>query len=315
MSRPLRLDHAGAVWHVTSRGNERKTIYVTAADRDAFLQGLQRVVRRWDWRVHAFVLMGNHYHLLVETRAPTLSRGMRDLNGAYAQRFNRTHGRCGHVFQSRFTAILVEKEAHLLELIRYVVLNPVRAALVRKPEQWEWSSYRSTAGLTRVPDWLNVEWTRSQFGSGSAAVEAYRRFVAERVPEGSPLKGTIGQIYLGGESFRARVRERIGRKAADGEFPRTQRLPPTVDALVAATAREFQVTAAELRERRPTEARMAFAYLAQEVGRHRLVDFAPRLGVGKAAASRLSRAAEARLQTCPAFRRAVERARRALLRS
>jgi len=158
MARPLRIEFPGAVYHITSRGNALQDIYVDDADREAFLDVLTRVVERFHWLCHAYCLMGNHYHLLVETLEPTLSRGMRQLNGVYTQRFNRRHGRAGHLFGGRFKAILVEREAYLLELCRYVVLNPVRAGLVRAAKDWPWSSYRATAGLAEAPPFLTVDW-------------------------------------------------------------------------------------------------------------------------------------------------------------
>ena len=154
MSRPLRLDHAGALWHVTARGNERREIFVDDEDRREFLRLLGRSVGLFGWKLHAWVLMSNHFHLFVATPEATLSRGMRQLDGDYAQYFNRRHGRGGHVFQGRFKAVLVQREAHLLELARYVVRNPVRAGLTKSPEDWPWSSYRATAGLEPVPEWL-----------------------------------------------------------------------------------------------------------------------------------------------------------------
>ena len=149
MSRPLRLEYPGAIWHVTSRGNERKAIFADDDDREKFLEILGQAVVWADWRLHAYVLMGNHYHLLVETPEPTLSRGMRQLNGVYTQHYNRRHKRSGHLFQGRFKGILTEKESHLSELIRYVVLNPVRAKLCANAKDWRWSSYRATAGMTK----------------------------------------------------------------------------------------------------------------------------------------------------------------------
>ena len=110
MSRPLRLDHAGAIWHVTSRGNEKQAIFLDDRDRRQFLEGLARVVEACRWQVHAYVLMGNHYHLLFETPEP-LSRGMQRLNGSYTQKFNWRHQRVGHLFQGRFRSILVERES------------------------------------------------------------------------------------------------------------------------------------------------------------------------------------------------------------
>jgi len=146
MARPLRLEFAGALYHVTARGDGREDIYRAEGTRRLFLDVLGGVYRRFHWVVHAYCLMTNHYHLLVETPDANLSKGMRELNGVYTQRFNRTYDRAGHVFQGRYKAILVQKEAYLLELARYVVRNPVRARMVRAPGEWPWSSYRAMIG-------------------------------------------------------------------------------------------------------------------------------------------------------------------------
>ena len=130
MARPLRLEFAHALYHVTSRGDRREDIYVDDADREAWLAVLAQVCTRFNWTVHAYCLMSNHYHLLVETPDANLSAGMRQLNGVYTQHVNRRHGRVGHVYQGRFKAIIVQKDAYLIELARYVVLNPVRASMV-----------------------------------------------------------------------------------------------------------------------------------------------------------------------------------------
>ena len=127
MSRPLRIEFAGAVYHVTSRGNGRKPIFRDDVDRRSFLEVLHKVNQRHHWICHAYCLMTNHYHLVIETPEGNLSRGMRQLNGVYTMYFNRRHRTVGHVFQGRFKAILVERESYLLEVCRYVVLNPVRA--------------------------------------------------------------------------------------------------------------------------------------------------------------------------------------------
>ena len=140
MARPLRLEFGGALYHVTARGDGRDDVFLADGDRRVFIEGLAEVWERFNWTVHAYCLMSNHYHLLVETPDANLSRGMRQLNGVYTQRFNRTYDRVGHVFQGRYKAILVEKDAHLLELARYVVLNPVRACMVHTPGEWPWSS-------------------------------------------------------------------------------------------------------------------------------------------------------------------------------
>ena len=194
MARPVRLEYPGALWHVTVRGNERRHVFRAESDRLFFLDLLGRTVGLFRWRLHAYVLMGNHYHLLVETPEPTLSRGMRELNGVYTQAFNRRHRRSGHLFQGRFKSILVEKQPHLLELARYVVLNPVRARLVRSAGAWRWSSYRATAGLAPAPRWLEVEGTLDLFGGNrSLARASYRKFVGEgRGTEYDPWEGVEG---------------------------------------------------------------------------------------------------------------------------
>ena len=136
MARPLRIEYPGAIYHVTSRGDGREAIYLDDGDREEFLSVFEDVIRRMNWKCSAYCLMENHYHLLVETPDGNLSRGMRQLNGVYTQRFNRLHDRSGHVFQGRYKAILVERDSHLKELCRYVVLNPVRAGMVDRPEEW-----------------------------------------------------------------------------------------------------------------------------------------------------------------------------------
>lgn len=230
MARPLRIEFPGALYHVTSRGNARRRIFFDDADRIHFLRTLGTVASRHVWACHAYCLLDNHYHLLLETCKPTLSAGMRSLNGVFAQALNRRHGRSGHVFQGRFNAILVEKEGHLLELARYVVVNPCRAALCSRPEEWPWSSYRATAGLEPPPSFLTTEWVLSQFGSPEEVARSrYRSFVAERIGR-DPWRALRGQIYLGSEKFA----ERHGREDGSPEVPSTQRKPvrPTLEEIL-----------------------------------------------------------------------------------
>ncbi|MEF8982615.1 transposase [Thiohalorhabdus sp.] len=247
MARPLRIEYPGALYHVTARGNARGWIYLDDADREAFCGLLGEVVASFNWVLHAYCLMGNHYHLLVATPDANLGRGMRHLNGVYTQRFNRRHHRSGHVLQGRYKAILVEEEAYLLELARYIVLNPVRAGLVADASEWPWSSFRATAGLDGRPPWLTVDWLLAALGGRpEAARRRYRQFVAEGVGQPSPWEGLQGQIYLGSEDF---VREAAG-KAGEGqgpeEVPRAQRrpAPPTLTELAAAYPRDEAIARA-----------------------------------------------------------------------
>ena len=214
MSRPLRIECPGALYHVTSRGNARRRIYRDDEDRAAFLSILAHGVDRYGWLCHAYCVMDNHYHLLIETPKPNLSRGMRHVNGWYTQAHNRRHRRVGHLFQGRFKAILVEKEGYLLSLCRYVVLNPVRAKMVTHPEHWPWSSYRATAGEAAPPDYLVTDWILGQFGNRlHEAQTRYRQYVAEGIGASSPWDTVQGQMYLGSKDFvRAHQPDRVIRE-------------------------------------------------------------------------------------------------------
>lgn len=154
MSRPLRIEFADAVYHVTSRGDRQEAIFRTDDDRRLLLAVVAQAMERLDAVALAYCLMGNHYHFVLRTRQPNLSRLMRHINGEYTRAFNRRHGVTGHVFQGRFHAVLVERDAYLLEACRYVELNPVRASLASDAGAWSWSSYRAHVGLARGPKWL-----------------------------------------------------------------------------------------------------------------------------------------------------------------
>jgi putative transposase len=202
VARQLRVNAPDAVHHVTARGNRRALIFYDDADKEGFLTTLGRIVKRYRWICHAYCLMPNHYHLLLETPAPTLSAGMALLNGTYASRFNRRHQLIGHVFQGRFHGVLVEREAHLLELARYVVQNPVRAGLCDRADAWPWSSHGALMRM-RPPPFLETGWLLAQFGRGPRAVARYAEFVAEGMSE-SPWAHLLGGLYLGSPEFAAR---------------------------------------------------------------------------------------------------------------
>jgi REP element-mobilizing transposase RayT len=294
------MEFAGAVWHVTSRGNEQRPIFRDDHDRQAFLDDLARVIDRLRWRLHAFVLMTNHYHLLMETPETTMSRGMRELNGVYSQRFNRRHRRVGHLMQGRFKAILVEKEAHLLELTRYVVLNPVRAGMVARPERYRWSSYRATAGLTPPPPWLETRWTIGQFAPDSSlGVRLYRQFVEAGLESSArPLDGVRGQIYLGGEQFLQAVLNRIGPSHASEEVPKSQRMleRPTLERIARSTERVLGLPNSSLCRWRGRDARAMFASAIGEV-----------LRVRASWAGRLAKRGEAQVAQDSSVRKKVSR--------
>jgi REP element-mobilizing transposase RayT len=246
MARPLRIEFPGAIYHLTNRGNAGQTIFEDDVDRIAFLSVLGDVVDRMGWLCHAYCLMENHYHLMAETPEANLSDGMRRLNGTYTQRFNRRHERFGHLFQGRYKAILVERESHLLELCRYVVLNPVRAGLVRSANAFPWSSYRATAGGSPAPRLLTTDWLLAQFAKRrQAAQRRYRAFVAEGKGLPGPWPGLKGGILLGGAGFAERLRARLENAELSDEVPRRQRrlAAPGLDSVLAPAA------GASLRER------------------------------------------------------------------
>jgi putative transposase len=220
MARPLRIEYEGALYHLTGRGNERQRIFTGEHDRARFLELVEESLERYAVQLHAFVLMGNHYHLLAQTRRANLGRWMHWLVTSYTIFYNRRHRRVGHLFQGRYKSIVVEADSYLLELSRYIHLNPVRGK--REGElkerrarlrEWRWSSYRGYAGLTRQHHFVSEELvlgalTRSRVGGRRVR---YRRFVEEGLlqPVSNPLEGTKWGAVLGSESFQQRVLDRL----------------------------------------------------------------------------------------------------------
>lgn len=250
MARPLRVEFVNALYHVTSRGNGRQKIFHDDQDNRKFLELLGRTVERCRWICHAFCLMVNHYHLIIETPEANLSKGMHHLNANYCQAYHKRYGAVGHLFQGRFKAIVVDRESYLLELVRYVVLNPVRAGLAACPEGWPWSSYQAMAGLPtstsitvsrhlepplmqslqtlllsheKVP-FLTTDWLLAQFGPNeTTARKRYRDFVAAGIGQKSPWPQLQAQLFLGKETFIDALKEAIPEKTAVQEIPKTQR--------------------------------------------------------------------------------------------
>jgi putative transposase len=224
MARPLRIEFPGAIYHVTSRGNAKQAIFLENEDNHKFLEILSTVVERFNWLCHAYCLMRNHYHLMIETPEGNLSRGMRQLNGVYTQAFNWRHTRVGHLLQGRYKAILVEKDAHLLSLCRYIILNPLRAGFVKRPEEWAWSSYKPTIGEAKRPPFLTTEWILSQFDDKRReATKKYKKYVIEGIKADSPWKVLTGQIVLGTEGFLEKFGQFLKEKEVVKEVPKVQR--------------------------------------------------------------------------------------------
>ena len=239
MSRPLRLEFPGALYHLTSHGDRREPIFEDDEDRAALLDVLALGLDRFDAECFAYCLMGNHYHFVIQTRSGNLSRLMRHVNGVYTQHYNRRHGKVGHLFQGRFKAVLVDEDAYFMEVCRYVDLNPVRAKMVRRPQDWPWSSYRAHAGLADPPWWLATAALHRRIAPRAPLRDGptrYAEFVAQG--RGTPLweQALQGQIYLGGDAFvqrmqalmvqQAKALSATARQRQARNVPRVQRRAP-----------------------------------------------------------------------------------------
>ena len=266
MSRPLRIEFPGAVYHITSRGNAREPIFTEEGDFADFLNILCTIVKRYNWILHSYCLMNNHYHLLIETPEGNLSRGMRQLNGIYTQKFNRKHNRVGHILQGRYKSILVEKDSHLLELCRYVVLNPVMAKIAKRPEEWRWSSYKATLGRDKGSPCLTTDWILSQFHKDrETARERYKIFVREGIKSESPWKDMRGEMLLGSQTFIEKHKKLITEKEEIKEIPKAQRYAtrPSLDEIF----KKAEQDKASI-DRAIYNAYTAYGYRLKEIGDH-----------------------------------------------
>ena len=267
MARPLRIEYPGALYHVTSRGNAGGKIFRSEKDREYFLDLLGFIIERFNWLCHAWCLMNNHYHLILETPEGNLSRGMRQLNGIYTQKYNWRYTKTGHIFQGRYKAILVDKESYLLELCRYVVLNPVRANIVMRPQDWKWSSYRSTVGTAKPPQWLTTDWILAQFSkSRRRAQKLYHQFIMEGITKETLWKDLKGQIFLGDKGFIEECKSSLDVSCNLQEIPRLQRYAerPVLPELLDEEIRRNKVR----RNRAIYHAHVKYGYTLREIADH-----------------------------------------------
>ncbi len=225
MARPLRIEYPGAVHHITSRGDRQENIFEDERDRHDFLQTLAEVIQRHHWFCHAYCLMDNHYHLLIETTRANLSQGMRQLNGIYTQASNRRHKRSGHLFQGRFKSILIDKETFLLDLARHIILNPVRLHLTHSAAEWPWSSYHAMVDDRIAPLWLTLTTVRQQLQQ-QFSVADFSNYVAAGVGLPSIWTSLRQQIYLGDDQFVHASQQAAGRYRNAQAIPRIQRRAP-----------------------------------------------------------------------------------------
>jgi len=310
VARPLRLEFAGACWYVIGRSLPRRELFRDDADRAEFLTALGKVVAMLRWRVSGFVLLRNQYQLILETPEPNLGRGMRQLNGVYTLAYNRRHGKSGALLHGRYKSMLVEADAHLVELSRWILWAPVREGLARSPVDWRWSSCRAVTGLVPGPTWLEPGALLSHFGSSTRGARTkLDRFIAEGKSSGyDPARHVRGQIFLGSDEFRDEaIRLASGKAGRDRATSRvTGIVRPGIREILRATAEVFGTSERDLRRRRRGPARKAAAWLARREGALRLPEIGVALGIREFSASHLASEGEKLYLTDAAFRRSIE---------
>lgn len=223
MARQLRIEFPGAFYHVTSRGNEKKPIFISDRDREKFLGYLELAHLRFKAIILVYCCMENHFHLFLQTPLGNLSRIMHFINTAYTAYFNRIHERTGHLFQGRYKAILVDADEYVQELSGYIHLNPVRAKISELPEQYRWSSYRDYLGQRAIPAWLHPEFVLRYFGeTKNKAITEYAAFVISLLnrPYKNPLESVKPSGILGNDLFVERIKKNyVGKLKSDREVP------------------------------------------------------------------------------------------------
>jgi REP element-mobilizing transposase RayT len=286
MARPLRIEYPGAYYHVTSRGNEQKDVFKSQRDREKFLTYLESAVIRYGAAIHAWCLMSNHYHLLMETPSGNLSQIMRHINGAYTTYFNIKRKRAGHLFQGRYKAILVEADEYATELSRYIHLNPVRVGMVAKPEDYQWSSYRYYVGQGKAPEWMKADFILGYFGGNTIkSKNKYRKFVEELLDTeyDSPLKAVIASSILGNPDFVNEVSEKklsVQKDERNVPAVKALRVHPSIDMIMTKVREEVGVD---------KNTKNMIIYCCQKYSGAKLKDIGERFGMSDAAVSQACR--------------------------
>lgn len=262
MARPLRLSFQGATYHITVRGNAKRIIFYTDKDRSHFLSLLRKTTEQYRWRVFAYCLMGNHYHLFIETTQANISQSMHFLNAKYAKFFNRTHNKVGHVFQGRYKAKLVDTEAYALELIRYIILNPVRAGKVRRPSQWPWSSYNAT--IARQLTFIEQSWILNQFSASEfEARQEFMYYIYDGIGKNSLFRTKRLPEIVGTPAYIDDIRSRFQKSKRNLEVSRidqNQLFIPLDELFTKRVLRDKQE-----RNRRIVQARVDYCYPIKEI--------------------------------------------------
>ena len=309
MSRPLRVEYPGAFYHVTSRGNERKMVFQSTRDRERYLSYLESAHERYGAVIHTYCLMGNHYHLLLETPRGNLSQIIHHINGAYTTYFNVKRDRSGHLFQGRFKGILVEKDAYCKELSRYIHLNPVRAGMVKSPSEYPWSSYRCFVGKQKRPDWLTTELILGDFGGeGRRGFKRYREYVerTEAKELENPFKRVIASTFLGSEEFINDLRiEYLEKKKVD-----RRNIPAIRKVLRGPSPEDIEKGVVKVLGKDHSLGKKMCVYLSRQYSGMSLDEIGAYFGMKGSAVSQLSRRFEERIKGDKELRRVLEKIQR-----
>ena len=306
MARRPRVEYPGALYHVITRGNQRQKIFYDDGDRAKYLEILSRLKHTYSFRIHAYVLMLNHVHLLLETGAVALSRVMQRLSSGYTQYFNRRHRLAGHLFQGRYKAILCDKDSYLLELSRYLHLNPVRAKVVNDPAEYPWSSYGGYVRESQGKKWLDTSDVLNQFSRKvSDARKLYRKFVLEALGEGhrEEYYEALDGRFLGDREFAEDIK-------AKTEIPGCVRIKIRSEAFLKAACGVLNTTREEVtgggKERERVRAREAICYVGRTRTELSVKSLAEVLGVDATCVSRSVSRVESRITEDEAMKKVVD---------
>ncbi len=318
MARPLRLEFEGAFYHVTARGNERKNIYSAQRDYQKFLEYLREAEKKYGIVVHGYVLMTNHYHLLIQTPETNLSRAMHHINGAYTNYINIKKKRSGHLFQGRYKSLLVDKDSYLIELSRYIHLNPVRAGIVQRPEDYNYSSYPAYISA-KTDDVVSTELILGMIAAGrKEARKKYRNYVEAGLGADteSPLENVYGGMILGGGRFikeaLKRIKEEYLRK---GEVSHRRALRASYDMedILKCSAGTYKVSTEDILEGRLPEAKKAAIYLIKKHTGVTNQEIGERFGgLSYSAVAKICRRLEGAMEENRGLRKKIERIERTL---
>lgn len=285
MSRPLRIEYPGAWYHVMNRGRRREKIFSTPEDYLAFIKVLHEAADLWNFRIAAYCLMSNHYHLLVQTPDGNLSRAMRHINGIYTQRYNRRRKIDGQLFRGRYKAVLIEEDSHLLEVLRYIHRNPLRAGLAKDLKDFPWSShlgYLSSAGKW---DWLHKDFLLSMLSKNkSSRLASYRAFVSLKDTDETERFYSLKNLpsVFGGDAFKEWLKDQFQNLQFKDEVPESRLLAPSAHGIISATCEYFRISAEQLyRSRRGQEnlPRDIALYLVRTLTRKTMLEVGKHFGI------------------------------------